>query len=107
MSRSRFSLIGVTLLATFFLVACGESTIASDDLSAQVKEGLEQEVGAPLESVDCPEVKAEVGETFTCDGTTPDGSGITIDGEVTEYDSDSEEYKVSFEVVGTTEPDPS
>jgi hypothetical protein len=107
LSRSRLSLIGVTLLATVFLAACGESAITSDDLSTKVQDGLQPQltdVGVTLESVDCPEVKAEVGETFTCEGATPEGGGLTIDGEVTEYDSDSGEYNVSFEVVDTTEP---
>jgi|GEM_PF-2979456 len=107
MSRTRLSLIGATLLATVFLAACGESTIASDDLSGKVKDGLQPqltEVRVTLESVDCPDVKAEVGETFTCDGATPEGGGLTIDGEVTEYDSDSGQYNVTYEVVSTTEP---
>ena len=107
MSRSRLSLIGVTLLATVLLAACGESTISSDDLSSKVQDGLQPqltEVGVTLDSVDCPDVTAEVGETFTCEGTTPEGGGLTIDGEVTEYDSDSGEYNVTFEVVSTTEP---
>jgi len=107
MSRSRLSVIGVILLATVFLAACGESTITSDDLSGKVKDGLQPQltdVRVTLESVDCPDVKAEVGETFTCEGATPEGGGLTIDGKVTEYDSDSGQYDVSFEVVSTTEP---
>jgi hypothetical protein len=107
MSRSRLSIVGITVLATVLLAACGEAVITSDDLSQKVQDGLQPqltEVGVTLESVDCPEVTAEVGETFTCEGATPEGGGLTIDGEVTEYDSDSEQYNVSFEVVSTTEP---
>jgi len=99
MSRNRLSLIGATLLATIFLAACGEDTVSADELSSQTQTALEESVGAPLESVECPETAAEVGETFACDGTTPDGSEIKIEGEITEVDSDSGSVNFDVEVV--------
>jgi hypothetical protein len=99
MNPSRLALIGTALLATVVLAACGESTVSSDELSTQVKSSLEQSVGAPLESVDCPEVKAETGETFSCEATEPNGNTVNIEGEITETDSDSGSVNFNVQVV--------
>jgi hypothetical protein len=99
MSRTRLCLVGATLLSAFFIAACGEDTVSADELSSQTQTALEESVGAPLESVDCPETTAEVGETFACDGTTPDGSEIKIEGEITEVDSESGSVNFNVEVV--------
>jgi hypothetical protein len=56
-------------------------------------------VGEPLESVDCEEAKAEVGATFNCDGTTPNGDEIKIEGTIDEVDTDSGNVNFTVEVV--------
>lgn len=88
------ALAGAAVIAALSLAACGESTVSADELSTKTKSSLEQSVGAPLESVDCEEAKAEVGETFTCDGTTPNGEQIKIEGEITEVEGDSVNFNV-------------
>jgi hypothetical protein len=101
MNLKSLSLAGAALLAALALSACGDSVVSSDELSAQVKSSLEDSVGAPLESVDCPEVPAEVGEKFSCDATEPNGNGIKIEGEITEADSETDEVSFSVEVVSS------
>ena len=95
MNPSRPALFAVAAIAALALVACGESAVSSDELSSQVKSALEDSVGAPLESVDCPETKAEVGETFSCDATEPNGNELKLEGEITEVDGDNVRFDVS------------
>ncbi len=101
MNPRRLVLISAALLASLALAACSESAVSSDELSSQVKSSLEESVGAPLESVDCPEVTAEVGETFSCDAAEPNGNEIKIDGEITEVDPDTNQVNFNVEVVSS------
>ncbi len=101
MTLKSLTLAGAAVVAALSLAACSESTVSSDELSAQVKSSLEESVGAPLETVDCPEVKAEVGETFTCDAAEPNGNEIKIDGEITEVDTDTDQVNFNVEVVSS------
>ncbi len=101
MTLKSLTLAGAAFVAALSLAACSESTVSSDELSAQVKSSLEESVGAPLETVDCPEVKAEVGETFTCDAAEPNGNEIKIDGEITEVDTDTDQVNFNVEVVSS------
>ncbi len=101
MNLKSLTLAGAAAVAALSLAACSESTVSSDELSAQVKSSLEESVGAPLETVDCPEVKAEVGETFTCDAAEPNGNEIKIDGEITEVDTDTDQVNFNVEVVSS------
>lgn len=98
MTNTRIVLVAVASFAVLSLAACGEKTVSSEDLSAQTKSSLEESVGAPLKSVDCPETKAEVGQKFACDGTTPNGDEIKIEGKITEVD-DSGNVAFNVEVV--------
>jgi len=43
--------------------------------------------------------KAEVGQTFACDGTTPYGDEIKIEGKITEVDSEPGNVNFNVEVV--------
>jgi len=101
MNLKRLALAGATVIAVLSLSACGGSAVSSDELSAQVKSSLEESVGAPLESVDCPEVPGEVGETFTCDAAEPNGNEIKIEGEITEVDPDTDRVNFNVEVVSS------
>ncbi len=94
MKKTRPVLAGAAVALALLVAACGEDVVSADELSAQTKSSLEQSVGAPLESVECEEAKAEVGETFTCDGTTPNGDQIKIEGEITEVDGDTVNFNV-------------
>ena len=94
MNKNRFVLAGAALAAALFIAACGGDTVSADELSSQTKSSLEQSVGAPLKSVDCEEAKAEVGTTFSCDGTGPNGDQIKIEGKITEVDGDSVKFNV-------------
>jgi len=101
MNLKSLTLVATAVVAALALAACSESTVSSDELSTQVESSLEESVGAPLETVDCPEVTAEVGETFTCDAAEPNGNEITIDGEITEVDPDTDRVNFTVEVVSS------
>ena len=94
-----FSALAILFTGCEASVSTGGDTISGDELSAQVKDSLEKQVGAPLDSVACDEVKAEVGEKFTCDGTEPNGNKIVIDGKITKADPDNNTFSFSVEVV--------
>jgi len=94
MNPSRPALLAVAVIAAFALAACGASTVSSDELSSQAKTALEESVGAPLESVDCQETDAEVGATFTCDATEPNGNKLKLEGTITEVDGDNVKFDV-------------
>jgi hypothetical protein len=101
MNLKRLTLAATAAFVALSLAACGDSVVSSDELSAQVKSSLEESVGAPLETVDCPEVKAEVGETFSCDATEPNGNEIGIEGEITQVDSETDQVNFNVEVVSS------
>ncbi len=99
MNMKSLSLTGVAVLAALALGACSDSTVSSEELSDQVQSSLEETVGAPLESVDCPEVPAETGETFSCEATEPNGNTVNVEGEITEVDSDTDRVNFTVQVV--------
>jgi hypothetical protein len=94
MNPSRPAILAVAILASFALAACGASTVSSDELSSQAKSALENSVGSPLGSVDCPETDAEAGTTFECDATTPNGDQLKLEGTITEVDGDNVKFDI-------------
>lgn len=99
MNPSRFMLLGIALLASLALAACGESTVSADEMSTQVQSSLEDSGAPPIDSVDCPEVKAEKGETFKCDANLANGRIVKIAGEITEADPDNSTVNFTVRVV--------
>jgi hypothetical protein len=54
------------------LSACS-SVVTGDDVQAQITSTVQEQLGAPANSVDCPEdLKAEVGATLQCNVVLPD-----------------------------------
>ncbi len=77
-----------SLAVTFLVLAgCGETEIDADKAEAFISKTVQEQVGARVESVDCPSgLKAEKGATFECTVTGDDGSsGETV---VTEKDAE-------------------
>ncbi|MGK2954831.1 MAG: DUF4333 domain-containing protein [Solirubrobacterales bacterium] len=106
MMPSRRILLPLATLATAILLAgceascsTGDDTVSSDELSVQVKDALETSVGAPLKSVDCDEVKAEVGEPISCDAVEPNGDKLKIEGKITSVDEETQDVKFNVQVV--------
>lgn len=76
-----FLLVGVTVVAG--TVGCGgggETTVHSNELEGQIADEIEQRTGVTMESVVCPEpiTQTDVGTTFVCEATTPQGLPFTV-----------------------------
>lgn len=70
--RARTSLLLPVLLA---VGACGTTTVDTDKGEAFIGTTVEKQVGASVESVECPEdVEAKKGDTFECEVTGADGT---------------------------------
>ena len=82
----RRALVPLALLALLF-AGCGETEIDADKAETFIAKTVEEQVGARVESVDCPSgLKAKKGETFECTVTgDDDSSGDTA---VTEKDDE-------------------
>ncbi len=108
-SVRRFILVATSAVAAVTLAGCsfscsiGEKTASSDEMNSQVSDAYEQRTGIPLTTVDCPSVKAEVDEQFSCDGTNERDIDLEIDGKVTEVESD-DRIKFRWDVVSATAP---
>ncbi|MBK5110561.1 MAG: DUF4333 domain-containing protein [Thermoleophilia bacterium] len=109
-SRRTVILAAASALATLTLAGCsfscsiGEKTASSSEMNSQLTDSYEQRTGIPLTSVDCPEVKAEVGEQFSCTGTNERDIDLDIDGKVTSADEPDDKIKFRWNVVRATAP---
>lgn len=78
-------LVVPVLLAALLATGCGETTIDSAKAEKFIADTVTDQVGAEVESVECPEgLVAKQGETFDCTVTGTDGSSGKA--EVTEKD---------------------
>lgn len=80
---------GITILAlALALAACGEKTINAQNAADTVDRTVTEKTGFEPTDTSCPEdVKAEVGETFECSFTGPEGPYVAFV-RVTEVDGD-------------------
>ena len=77
----------VAVVAAFGFAGCGDKTLDTDKLQDKVSDGVAKQTGAKIKSVDCPsDVKAEKGNTFTCDVTAANGQKAKVT--ITQTDSD-------------------
>ena len=86
----------VIALAAFalFLAACGEKTIKADAAEETVSGLIADQTGFEADDMKCPDdVKAEVGATFECTFTGPEGPYVA-DVEVTEVDGEDATFQI-------------
>lgn len=77
---SRVGLLLAAVLALVTLAGCGTETLDADKGESAIKSVIEQQTGADVSSVDCPDdVKVEKGKSFTCEATGADGTKATVD----------------------------
>ncbi len=89
----RGSLIVLVALA-LFLAACGEKTIDTDAAEETVVDLIAEQTAFEATDMSCPEdVEAEVGATFECTFTGPEGPYVASV-EVTEVDGDDAVFQV-------------
>ena len=68
--------LAVCLIA---FAGCGDKKLNTGKLEGKIKDGIEQQAGVKVKSVDCPGgVKAKKGDTFTCKATTTRGQTATV-----------------------------
>jgi hypothetical protein len=80
------------------VTACGEESVAEDELESEVKTLIAQEVKAEPKEVDCPgDLKAEEGEKMRCKLVPATGEEVTA--EVTVTSVEDEKANFSVEVV--------
>jgi hypothetical protein len=93
-------LIVVAAVAMFsacsFEASIGESGLDMDKLEDSIFEGIEEQTGVELESVDCPdEMDQEEGLNFECKATATDGESVQV--RVVQTD---DEGNVDWEIIG-------
>jgi hypothetical protein len=78
MTRRRgFALVAVP--AAFALSACGTKMLNTDKLETKIKQGIEQQAGVRVRSVNCPSnVEIKAGGTFNCTAVTTGGDRATV-----------------------------
>ena len=105
----RSALVAASAVAALGLAGCsfscsiGEKTASSDEMNSQLSDAYEQRTGIALTTVDCPSVKAEVGEQFSCTGTNERDIELEIDGKVNAVESD-DNIRFRWDVVSATAP---
>ena len=109
MTSKRLVVIGAALCASLLLAGCEFSCsignkVSSEELNKQVRLSFEDETGVLLTSIDCGEVDAEVGKAISCDATNENDVDLKIEGEVTDYNSDTDKIKFDWEVVSASAP---
>lgn len=97
------ALAAMTLAGCSFSCSVGEKTASSSELNDRLTESYEERTGFALTDVACEEVKAEVGEDFSCTGTNEREIDLEIDGSVTSVES-GDEIKFGWDVVGASAP---
>lgn len=83
------------LCLAFRLVACGESTVRPEGAERSVVDVVSRETGFQPKDVRCPsDVEAEVGGTFECRFTGPEGPYVAHM-EILEVDGERVEFQVT------------
>jgi hypothetical protein len=77
---SRVGLLLAAVLGLVALAGCGTETLDADKGESAIKGVIEEQTGADVSSVDCPDdVKVQKGKSFTCEVTGADGTKAKID----------------------------
>jgi hypothetical protein len=92
----RLALVPVVLaFAGILLTACGETTIKADGAEQSVVDVVSRKSDFRPDDVSCPDdVKAEVGGTFECEFTGPEGEPYTAHVEILEVDGEEVLFQV-------------
>ena len=82
------------LILALALAACGEKTVVPDEAANSVTELVSEQTGFEPTDVECPDdVEAEVGGTFECTFTGPEGP-YTADMEITEVEGEDVVFSI-------------
>jgi hypothetical protein len=80
-------LTAAAAVAALGFAGCGDKKLDTDKLEGKVEDGVAAQTGTKIKSVECPsDVKAEKGNTFTCDITAVNGQTGKVT--ITQTDSD-------------------
>ena len=95
--------VGIAIAALALLLglaACGDKTVDADAAATTIADFVEQETGFRADDVECPDdAKAEVGETFECTFTGPEGPYVALV-EITEIDGDDARFQIDTRRAG-------
>ena len=84
----------IVLALALLLAACGEKTVDTDAAEETVVDLIDEQTGFEATDMSCPEdVEAEVGATFECTFTGPEGPYVASV-EVTEVDGEDAVFQV-------------
>jgi Domain of unknown function (DUF4333) len=87
--------LAIFALAATLLTACGTSTIEPDGAEKSVVDVVSRETGFRPTDVSCPSgVEAEVGGTFDCDFTGPEGKPYVARMRILDVDGERVEFQV-------------
>ena len=68
------------LAATAAFAGCGQTTIETSELEAELKSQLGADAGVEPRSVECPnDIEAEKGKKFDCTLTAPNGDEVRVE----------------------------
>lgn len=96
----RRAFLGISCLA-LLLVACGESTVEPEGAERSVVDVVSRETGFRPKDVRCPsDVEAEVGGTFECEFTGPEGPYVAHM-EILEVDGERVVFQVTTRPLGS------
>ena len=79
----------VAALAMMLMLGACSKTLEMDEVESQIQTGIEEQTGATVTEVSCPEeVEAKEGDTFDCTVKAEDGTEGTV--EVTQTSDDGD-----------------
>ena len=77
---TRKTISAAALAGAAVLAGCGEKTIETGELEAELKSQLGADAGVEPRSVECPDdIKAEKGKKFDCTLTAPNGEEVRVE----------------------------
>jgi hypothetical protein len=77
-SRFRLACL-LPALAALAFAGCGEKKLDTGKLEGKIKQGIEQQSGVKIKSVDCPsDRKLKKGDRFKCTATSTSGQKIPV-----------------------------
>jgi len=83
-------------------VSTGDDNVNAEDITSQITSEYKKQTSLELSDLECEEVEAKVGATFTCTASNSADVSLDFDGKINKVDEDTDKVGLHWEVAKAT-----